>query len=119
MLKGEEIKDRREKLGMSQAALAKAAGLSQQNLSRLENNFSRGTRNIGKLASVLGCDITDLDPDFGTAAVGEPSAELSDEAGVLIGKIATKLSTQLGFRPTDVQVIKHLIAKSPYRDLVE
>jgi transcriptional regulator with XRE-family HTH domain len=119
MLNGNEIKSRREKLGMSQAGLAKAAGLSQQNLSRLENNFSKGTRNVGKLAAVLGCDITDLDPDFGTAAMGEVATELSDEAASLISKIATKLSNQLGFRPTDVQVIHHLIGKGQYRDLLD
>ena len=117
MLKCEEIKRRREAIGMSQAAFAKAVGLSQQNLSRLENNLAQGSRKIGKIATVLGCSIYDLDPEFSDPEAAIKPTPLSDEATNLIAAVASKMAAKLGFRPTDAQVIQHLLTTSPYRDL--
>lgn len=126
MLKGEEIKRRREALGMSQAAFAKAVGLSQQNLSRLENNLAKGSRKVGKIATVLGCSIYDLDPEFSnpeasvkSTPLSVKSTPLSDDATNLIAAVASRMAAKLGFRPTDAQVIQHLLTTSPYRDLGE
>ena len=91
-------------------------GLSQQSLSRIENNLSEGTTSIGKIAAALGCKVTDLDPEFGTVTEGEGG--LSNEASALLAVIASRIEAQVGFRPTDVQVIHHLLAKSPHKDLI-
>jgi transcriptional regulator with XRE-family HTH domain len=50
--------------GLDQADLAERAGLHQTHISLLERG-KRGTtaKTLGILASVLGCDITDLMPD--------------------------------------------------------
>jgi transcriptional regulator with XRE-family HTH domain len=115
MINGPEIKRRRELLGLSQAQFAKVSGLSQQSLSRLERNGSIGTRNIGKLATALGCRIEDLDPDFSGLSASTETA-LPSEVTVLLNKLARKMKPKLGFLPNELQVIQHLLVTSPYRD---
>ncbi len=121
MLNGNEIKRRREALGLSQGELAKKCGLSQQSMSRIENNLSRESSSVGRLSSALNCSVHDIDPDFTGAEPAYHSlpAVLSDEAGDLLSRIATRMEGTLGFRPTDTQVIRHLMAKSAYSDLLE
>lgn len=116
MINGDEIKKRREALNISQLKLAQKVGLSQQSLSRIENNLSGGSTSIGKIAAALGCKVTDLDPEFVSGA--EDAHGLSDEAILLLSQIASRIEAQVGFRPTDVQVIHHLLASSPHKDLL-
>ncbi len=104
---------------MSQADLAKAVGVSQQNLSQLENSVLKGSRKIGKIATVLGCSISDLDPDFIIPSGSLNSGPLTDGAATLISSVAARMAIELGFIPTDVQVVQHLIAKTPYHDLLD
>jgi Predicted transcriptional regulator with C-terminal CBS domains len=119
MLNGDEIRQRREALNISQRKLAQKVGLSQQSLSRMENNLSEGTTSIGRIAAALGCKVTDLDPEFGTGTeMTAGAASLSDDAAALLAMIASRIEAQVGFRPTDVQVIHHLLARSPHRDLI-
>ena len=117
MLNGDEIRQRREALNISQRKLAQKVGLSQQSLSRMENNLSEGTTSIGRIAAALGCKVTDLDPEFGREMTAG-AASLSDDAAALLAMIASRIEAQVGFRPTDVQVIHHLLARSPHRDLI-
>jgi len=121
MLNGDEIRQRREALNISQKKLAQKVGLSQQSLSRMENNLSESTTSIGRIAAALGCKVTDLDPEFGSGTGAEATAgasALSDDASALLAMIASRIEAQVGFRPTDVQVIHHLLAKSPHKDLL-
>ncbi|MDF4005290.1 helix-turn-helix domain-containing protein [Luteibacter sp. PPL552] len=54
MTLGERIKQARERAGLSQAALAQAAGIRQQTLSALEAGRASSTRSIVPLAEALG-----------------------------------------------------------------
>ncbi len=51
---GARIKERRSELGMKQDALAKRVGLSQTTISDLENNPTMKTREVARIAAVLG-----------------------------------------------------------------
>lgn len=53
---GDRIKQRRKELGLKQGDLAKRVGFSQATLSGLENNPTAQTREVAKLAAVLGVD---------------------------------------------------------------
>lgn len=131
MLNGTEIKRRREALGMSQGELADKCGLSQQAMSRIESNLSKGTSRIGRLAEALDCSINDIDTDVDlpemkqadrrTTADKPPKspAGLSGEAVDMLAKIAGQMEKSLGFRPTDAQVIRHLVTKSAYSELLD
>jgi len=59
---GEQITRARERLGMSQAQLAKAAGLTRASISRIESNHLTNltTESLCKLADVLGATIDEL-----------------------------------------------------------
>lgn len=60
---GENIKKRRKALGLSQAALANRALVSQSAISDIENpNVTKlpNVDTIGKIARVLGCTVDDL-----------------------------------------------------------
>ena len=121
MLLGDEIKRRREEIGLSQADFARAVGLSQASLSRIERGQQRQSLQVGAIATKLGCTVFDLDPEFSMPPEitgGEETIELSDQTTVLLSKIAKRMSDDLGFTPTEQQVIRHLVAKTPYRDLL-
>lgn len=51
---GERLKERRVELGLKQGVLAKRVGLSQTTISDLENNPTVKTREIARIAAVLG-----------------------------------------------------------------
>lgn len=56
---GEAIMIRRKYLGMSQSDLAKASGIQQANISRIEKGHSNFTINqLKRIASALGASIT-------------------------------------------------------------
>lgn len=60
---GDNIKKRRKELNLSQAALAKAAGISQPAISAIEKGAitrTPYTDTISKLAAALGCTVSDL-----------------------------------------------------------
>jgi transcriptional regulator with XRE-family HTH domain len=120
MLIGDEIKRRREGIGMSQADFAKSVGLSQASLSRIERGQQKQSLQVGAIAAKLGCAVIDLDPDFSMPSdtVERESEPLSDQTTVLLSRIANRMSNELGFTPTDEQVVRHLVAKTPYRDLL-
>lgn len=78
---GERVKERRIELGLKQGALAKRVGLSQTTISDLENNPTVKTREVARLAAVLGVSALWLAdgkggkiPD-GTAPVMQPEAD--------------------------------------------
>ena len=56
------IKDAREKLGISQAALAEAAGISRTMISKLETNQKTDCKvsTLLAIASALGCSVGDI-----------------------------------------------------------
>src|SRR5262245_2778254 len=53
---GTRIKKAREVLGMTQVALAKAVGVSQQAVMELESGRAKGTKHSAKFARALGQD---------------------------------------------------------------
>ena len=57
-----KIKERREKLGMSQAELIKKTGISRAQISALENGNEIDVRisTLSKVASALKCSVTSL-----------------------------------------------------------
>lgn len=65
---GNRIARARKALGMSQAALARAAGVSQPVIFELERGLQRTTKMLPQIARALGLAPGDLDP-----AYGEPS----------------------------------------------
>ena len=57
-----KIKERREKLGMSQSELIKKTGISRAQISALENGNEIDVRisTLSKVASALKCSVTSL-----------------------------------------------------------
>lgn len=51
---GDRTKQVRKELSLTQAVVARRTGISQAALSELENGESKGTKEIAKLAAVLG-----------------------------------------------------------------
>lgn len=62
---------------LSQSKLAKAAGVSQQLISQIENGENTTTKELPKLAKALQVGIADLDENF------VPTASTDDEEDVL------------------------------------
>lgn len=120
MLLASEIKRRRKQIGMSQADFANAVGLSQASLSRIERGEQKQSLQIGLMAAKFGCSVLDLDPDFSMPpdVPEREGVESPENSATLLSRIAKRMSNDLGFTPTDEQVIRHLIAKTPYRDLL-
>lgn len=52
---GERVRDRRKRLGMSQEALAKKAGITQVTISKLETGRNQGSVEAAALAAALRC----------------------------------------------------------------
>jgi len=71
----DNLKRLRAASGLSQVALAKAAKVSQQLVSRLESGIDQTTKKLPLLAAALGVDVTDLDPTY---SVNLPLATVSD-----------------------------------------
>jgi len=81
---GDKIKALREAADMSQTDLGKAAGLSQQAISKIESNLSITTRKLVAIAKVFGKTAEDLSSD---KPIGKAVLEVHPRA---IG-MATKL----------------------------
>lgn len=78
---GENIKKRREALGMSQNRLAKSAGIGQSTLSSIESDTkSPVIDTIILLSKVLGCTVAEL---VGEADLAAEHARSADEAELL------------------------------------
>ncbi|MGB9920923.1 MAG: helix-turn-helix transcriptional regulator [Moorellales bacterium] len=76
---GEAVRLARRVRGMSQAELARAAGLSHQYLNDIERGRSAGTPHaMVALARVLNLS---LDEIFGLGGGGEPGAAAAEEGG--------------------------------------
>jgi len=54
----------RSKAGLSQSALAKLSGVSQQLISQIERGENVSTRHLPKLANALGVGIGEIDPSY-------------------------------------------------------
>lgn len=61
---GQNIKEMREARGMTQAELARLAGMSQQAIGHVETDATRQPRRLHHIAAALGCDISKLDPGY-------------------------------------------------------
>lgn len=81
--------------------------------------MARSSRKVGKIASALQCGIYDIDPEFSEVEVVSYASPPSDEAANLIAAVASRMALKLGFQPTDTQVIRHLLATSPYHDIAK
>lgn len=65
----ESLKRLREAAGLSQPALAKKAGVSQQLISQLENGKNATTKHLPKIARALGVTIREIDPSYDPGAI--------------------------------------------------
>ena len=75
MIFGIKVKELREALGMSQADLARAAKVSQPVIASIEMGKQRTARSLPRIASALGVQVSDLDPDFPTGTIRTLSLE--------------------------------------------
>ena len=67
---GQNIKRLREAAGISQAALARSAGVSQPTITDLENGKQLTTKKLASIAKALRCKVSDLDPDYTDGGTG-------------------------------------------------
>lgn len=61
---GERIKALRERRGWSQAALARAAGITQATIAKLESDPRRTTTKLAEIAKALEVDVGELDARY-------------------------------------------------------
>lgn len=61
---GKNLSKLRGKSGLSQAALAKVSGVSQQLISQIEKDKNTSTKYLPKLANALGVQVSDIDPEY-------------------------------------------------------
>lgn len=61
---GDRVRELRERKGWSQAALARAAGITQSVIAKLESDPTRGTRVLPEIARALGVDPGEIDPKY-------------------------------------------------------
>jgi transcriptional regulator with XRE-family HTH domain len=61
---GEKIRTQREALGLSQADLAHAVGVSQATVDKIESGKTLRSRYLPRIAARLGIPLTELDPDL-------------------------------------------------------
>ena len=73
MTLADNLKRIREEKGLSQAGLARASGVSQQSISRLETGRDQTSKYLPRLAAALGCAVEDLDDGFAGVVAGRPS----------------------------------------------
>lgn len=64
--------------GLSQAALAKLSGVSQQLISQIERGENSSTKHLPKLANALGVGVAELDPNYSGPA---PTARMVKVVG--------------------------------------
>lgn len=71
------FKELRKQRGLSQPKLAKAAAVSQQLISQIENGVNLTTRALPQIARELGVAVSEINPDFDAeAAANGPGAPL-------------------------------------------
>lgn len=70
MLLGTRIRELREGAGLSQAALARAAGISQNVIAELEAGTQLTTKKLPKIAQALGVDVADVDIEYASGRGG-------------------------------------------------
>lgn len=68
---GDKIKSLREEAGLSQAALARRAGVSQPVIHALESGTQPTSKKLPQIARALGVTAVDIDPSYGLP--GPPS----------------------------------------------
>lgn len=97
----------RKKNRMSQAAVARAAGISQQSLSRLENGIDLTSKYLPAIADALETDVSDLDPSYASkepgAAIQVPILDYvtagrlkSPMSQIIVGDLPTMAISDLG-----------------------
>ena len=66
MTVGEKIKHRRRAIGLTQAEVARSAGLTEPSVNRIEKGITRHPQKytLAKIAEVLGCTVESLSDDF-------------------------------------------------------
>lgn len=66
MTVGEKIKHRRRAIGLTQAEVARSAGLTEPSVNRIEKGITRHPQQytLSKIAEVLGCTVESLSDDF-------------------------------------------------------
>jgi transcriptional regulator with XRE-family HTH domain len=77
---GEKIRTQREALGLSQADLAQAVGVSQATVDKIESGKTVRSRYLPRIAARLGIPLTELDPDLESHAFAhrESRAEFAE-----------------------------------------
>lgn len=85
---GDNVRRVREARGLSQAALARRAGVSQPTIADLESGHNETTKKLPSIASALGVSPAELDPQLaqtpakiGDKAVGDAIEEIQARAG--------------------------------------
>ncbi|WP_108482282.1 helix-turn-helix domain-containing protein [Oceaniglobus ichthyenteri] len=81
---------RRER-GMSQAALAEAAGVKQQLISQIERGVNTTTKKLPEIARALGCRVHDLEPNYRTDGSEDQAELLSKFNQILNGENEAQL----------------------------
>lgn len=84
---GERIAARRAELGLSQTQLAKAVGLSQATIGKLESGISSGSSHLHRFARAL-----NTTPEYLAGEIDDPSA------GALPAPTAEQIAEHLGMR---------------------
>ena len=72
---GERIKALRERKGWSQGALARAAGISQPTIAKLESDPRRTTTRLPEIARALDVDPSELDPRYAKRPKPSPAED--------------------------------------------
>ena len=78
LIKADDLKKVRMETGMSQAALAKAAGVSQATIAALEAGRQAYSRHLPKIAAALRVELSTLDDDNDGTRLPNIAAEFLD-----------------------------------------
>ena len=89
---GERVKERRMELGLKQRALAKLVGLLQTTISDLESNPTVKTREVARLAAVLGVSALWLADGKGPKILDGTAPTMQHEISPKIPRLAERLS---------------------------
>lgn len=86
----ENLKRLRSAAGLSQAGLAKKAGVAQQLISQIESGKNTTTKYLPRIATALGARVEEIDPQFaGVIASGDdPHQKQIDELAQIYRDLA-------------------------------
>lgn len=86
---GHRLRSLREERGLTQQALARAAGIATDMVSRLENGHysSPGLRTLLRIADGMGLPVSALLPDVQTVAHSTPEGALRARLSALVQRI--------------------------------